>query len=107
MEEVNREKVIKALELHSKLQPCMEVCPYGGDNFCGGRMAADALKLVKELIEENERLREQLETVKADTVRKIHTQIHNQAVYPSAKGDFAYIQLKTLDGILRNYLNKG
>lgn len=45
------------------------------------------------------------ENVKADTVRKIKTLIHNNAVYPSTKGDVAYISLKSFDSILQNYLN--
>lgn len=85
--ELNREKVIKALELHSKLKPCMEVCPYGGENFCGGLMAADALKLIKELTVEVEALRGaansykmHYENVKADTVRNMQKRLREEPI---------------------------
>lgn len=96
MEEVNRDRIIKALELHSKLKPCMEVCPYGGDNFCGGRMAEDALKLIKELTEENER-------IKADTIRNIKIRVYNKAVYPDGTREHAYFSLKAFDNIIDSY----
>lgn len=85
--ELNREQIIKALELHSlKLKPCLQDCPYGGLHYCGSEMAKDALSLIKELTEENERLRK-LGTTKevekeivrretrADTVRKMQERL--------------------------------
>lgn len=38
-------------------------------------------------------------------LRALKTQIHNKAVYPSYKGDSAYITLKALDAIINNYIN--
>lgn len=55
--ELNREQIIKALELHSQAEmPCLRVCPYGNLHYCGAEMAKDALALIKQLTEENERL---------------------------------------------------
>ena len=56
--ELNREQIVKALELHSqKAKPCVNECPYGDMHYCGSEMSKDALALIKELTEENERLR--------------------------------------------------
>lgn len=38
-------------------------------------------------------------------LRALKTQIHNKAVFPSYKGDSAYITLKSFDGIINNYIN--
>jgi hypothetical protein len=55
--ELNRDEIIKALEIHSdKEDSCMNKCPYSGRRYCGSDMANDALSLIKELTEENERL---------------------------------------------------
>lgn len=54
---MERTKVIKALELHSqKAKPCLQDCPYGGLHYCGSEMAKEALSLIKELTEENDKL---------------------------------------------------
>ncbi len=44
---MEREKIEKALELHSEMKPCVDKCPYGGHNYCGCDMAKDALSLIK------------------------------------------------------------
>ena len=54
---MNREQIIKALELHSQRGACMDKCPYGKENLCGNAMARDALSLIRELTEENEKLK--------------------------------------------------
>ena len=99
--ELNREQIIKALECCSK-ETC-EDCPYANedifDTSCGINMAKDALALIKELTEENERLRAECEnqsllwkkhfesiyetakeTVKADTVRKMQERIKEHCI---------------------------
>lgn len=89
--ELNREQIIKALELHSqKAKPCLDECSYAHRHYCGSEMAKDALSLINELTEENERLKsveftcgfvkphkvlecpifDEIEKAKADTVRE-------------------------------------
>lgn len=60
--ELNREQIIKALECHAsgKIDNCIH-CPYNNidlkyDETCAQRMLGDAILLIKELTEENERL---------------------------------------------------
>ena len=56
---MEREQIVKALEYHADtLSPCVKICPYGDRNHCGSAMAKDALALIKELTDENERLSE-------------------------------------------------
>lgn len=41
------DEIIKALEVHSDTEnPCMGVCPYSGDRYCGSKMAKEALALI-------------------------------------------------------------
>ena len=58
--ELNREQIIKALECcisEVKQDDCpCDACPYK-DNGCNRNLLPDALSLIKELTEENERLR--------------------------------------------------
>ena len=56
--ELNREKIVKALEYCNTAERCLD-CPYR-DNECV-TLYPDALALIKELTEENERLRAELE----------------------------------------------
>ena len=53
--ELNREQIIKALECCNEEHTCNE-CPYC-DNCYNGKVVENALSLIKELTEENERLR--------------------------------------------------
>ena len=59
--QLNREQIIKALECHAGNFSCDE-CPCDpydgtGETYCGCIMAKNALSLIKELTEENERSR--------------------------------------------------
>ena len=55
--ELNREQIIKALECCSNNDECVgEACPYYATG-CENNMPKDAISLIKELTEENERLR--------------------------------------------------
>ena len=52
---LNREQIIKALDLHSQAEkPCLRECPYGNLHYCGAEMAKDALALIRELTERAE-----------------------------------------------------
>lgn len=53
----------------------------------------DALRIVNEFCDSR------IKRAKTDTVRKIKTQVHNKAIYPSTKGDVAYISLKAFDAL--------
>ena len=102
---MDREQIIKALELHSqKMQPCLADCPYGGLHNCESDMAQDALSLINELtqklecanleIECKERILESymiqygtvadkevwLKKERADTVRKMQTEIESRCI---------------------------
>lgn len=88
---INLKQVIKALELHANAEKsCVDECPYGNMRRCGSAMAKDAISLIKELTEENERLRkhnavliednhilssECIPMAKADTVRKMQEKV--------------------------------
>jgi hypothetical protein len=110
MSELNREKIMKGLECcasYDRDASCGE-CPYmyaelADNEICSNRMAEDALALIKELTEENERLTKtnlifarNVETVAAnyyklgctDTVRKMQERL-NEAFkhYPQRCGD--------------------
>ena len=56
--ELNREQIIKALECCSSpsIRDCQE-CPYNKINDCFRLVYKNSLSLIKELTEENERLR--------------------------------------------------
>ena len=93
--ELNRDKIIKALEccIHSDSEEnyCIN-CPYYAEKYCAAKISTDALALIKELTEEkydiecsynalrrdNERLHatcteleRNLHTVQADTVKRM------------------------------------
>ena len=58
--ELNREQIIKALGICSTTGDCPN-CYYNDDtSLCINRILKDALSLIKELTEENERLRDEL-----------------------------------------------
>lgn len=108
--ELNRDQIIKALECCINDIDCCYDCPFSAADLslCGGLrgLSAEALALIKELTEENEDLNktissllETIKDIKAETVRKIKTQVHNKAIYPSTKGDVAYISLKAFDAL--------
>lgn len=70
---MEREQIIKALECCTTLDGC-EKCPYYNKASCGANLRRDALALIKELTEENERL-------KADSVREIFKEIYSSLDY--------------------------
>ena len=96
--ELNREQIIKALELCTTEEDCVG-CPYlirrGDGSILPCTIDADALSLINELNEENERLRERADrhlenlkavlnernesTIKADTVRKMQERLKEKA----------------------------
>lgn len=122
--ELNREQIIKALEHWAK-------------NFDGKVTdfvtLGQALALIKELTEEDKKLKAEADRLvaeiddgiltcnficqpkheaetkqaKADTIRNIKIQVHNKAIYPSTKGDIAYISLKSFDSIIDGYISTG
>jgi phenylalanyl-tRNA synthetase alpha subunit len=55
---MEKEQIIKALELHSVIKPCLDECPYNKRIHCGVDMAKDALALIKELTQTHEMLSE-------------------------------------------------
>jgi hypothetical protein len=92
MPELNREEIIKALECCSKSHCSAENnadCPLINDESCACTLPQNALTLIKQLTEENERLKEKADrhldnlkavleergenTIVADTVREIKT----------------------------------
>jgi hypothetical protein len=101
MMELNREQIIKALECCSKTN-CKE-CPYTPsgkvdifDITCSINMARDTLTLIKELTEENERLKTPtyllrfdggvelmptIESIRDDAVRKMQEKIRAKSEY--------------------------
>ena len=57
MENLNAEQVKKALECHADELNSCGVCPYREGEGCSLQMSSDALSLIKELTEENEKLK--------------------------------------------------
>ena len=121
MSELNREQIIKALECckSPKLTKCYG-CPRDKeDGHCMYRLNEDALSLIKELTEENERLsgavkqyeeerkyhfemsRKRIVEAKADTVRKMqdrlmecfNNEVEHLAMYTEAQVIFAIDQI--------------
>ena len=128
--ELNREQIVKALECctsginHKGDIPCLD-CPYDECNIVGGTserqitgtcqswLKKDALSLIKELTEENERLKKDneyilmqhafqrrpsgdcwndvIEKAKADTVRKMQEQIKAEIERFDKRGGYAFI----------------
>jgi L-fucose isomerase-like protein len=98
--ELKREDIIKALEYCGTSYSCNEKCPFvpnthKGSLGCSEELMLTALALIKELTEENERLREKADrhlenlkavleerdenTIKADTVRKMQERLMETA----------------------------
>ena len=77
-----------------------DICPHihSCNNVCVPTESCAALGYAERMYEKDYRR-------KSDVVNKIKTLIHNNAVYPSTRGDMAYITIKSLDSILQNYLN--
>ena len=98
--ELNRDQIVKALECCVSGYCFRDDCPLcerGGDDDikkCTTELAKNALALIKELAEENERLRTQVEmwkstaycekdrgeSTKADTVRKMQEEIEVRCI---------------------------
>lgn len=102
MEEVNREQTIKALEhcASSTSGEACDGCPFNDMELCDRESNAiekHALALIKELTEDNER-------IKADTIRHIKTHVHNKAVYPDGTREHGYITLKAFDSVIAEML---
>lgn len=55
--ELNAEQIKFALVCHADWNDMCEQCPYTISKACGSQLARDALVFIKELTEENERLR--------------------------------------------------
>ena len=89
---MEREQIIKALECCGEYNhgTTCKNCPYmyielADNEICSNRMAQDALSLIKKLTEENERLHascteltQNLHECKADTVRKMHSELYEE-----------------------------
>ena len=58
--ELNRDEIIKALECCTNAEQCCDDCILLEDRNCGVHLLKNALALIKELTEENERLRAEL-----------------------------------------------
>jgi hypothetical protein len=72
--ELNREQIMKGLECCSDDNSCYNAgCPYKSDslNACTSKLSRNALALINELTEENERLVKALDTMSADHNRAI------------------------------------
>ena len=102
--ELNREQIIKALECctyggdktKSQVEVCSP-CPYFYEGNCTQVLKEHALALIKELTDENER-------IKADTIRNIKTHVHNKAIYPDGTREHGYITLKAFDSVIAEML---
>jgi hypothetical protein len=100
--ELNREQIMKGLECCSDDNSCYNAgCPYKSDslNACTSKLSRNALALINELTEENERLVKALDTMSADhnraisltetyTVRKMQERLKGKLEhYPQRCGD--------------------
>ena len=117
--ELNREQIIKALECCPEQEYCGD-CPY--DNECMGMefLILDALSLIKELTEENERLRAEVsvkkkllykcvdleDRVKADTVRKMQERLKAKANENETFPYGGYIHFDDIDPIAKEMLTE-
>lgn len=111
---MNREQIVKALECCSK-DDC-DNCPnYFGN--CYANLAGEALSLIKELTEENERLQKandvlllmpSVADVKSDTVRKIFEEIEKFGKRPIPEAKPVYIlKQRDLDEIRNKHIPRG
>lgn len=121
---MEREQIIKALELHSQgAVSCLHECPYGALHNCGSAMARDVLYLIKELTEENEILKKTIDRIgknndeiarvyplaikeaKADTVRKMQKRLKAKAYTNNYCQDV--VLLSNIDQIAKEMINNG
>ena len=111
MSELNRENIIKALECcnDENLPQCAK-CPYLDNKVDCFGLGNEALALIKELIEENERLSLDLlattktaESIKADTIREMRELLHARKV---SYGNIAFrvVPLDDIDQITKELL---
>ena len=96
MSKLNREQIIKALECcHSSCIADCKQCPYKGkadceEDFCItclNVLIKDTLSLIKELTEENERLRAEVADLRDELQCEKETNKHLCGEYMSAKSD--------------------
>ena len=98
--ELNREQIIKALECCST-ENCTD-CPYAVDDIfdisCGINKAKDALSLIKELTEENEKLK-MFNKLHEQDVEDMHKMLEKKVeeVYPEFMRDYQLMR-EELDG---------
>lgn len=59
---MERDQIIKALECCSERFGMCDECPYEEEEYCEAEMRYDALALIRELTEENERLKAGIST---------------------------------------------
>ena len=98
---MEREQIIKALECCTNAEQCCDDCILLEDRNCGVHLLKNALSLIKELTEENERLIgavkqyeeerkyhfEMSRKLNADTVRKMQERL-KQAICDNTYPDF-------------------
>lgn len=125
MIELNREKIIKGLECCHDLS-CNK-CPYTSVEWCAKQRITDALALIKELIEENERLEselgkeftcfvgdphkvercpylEEMERIKAGTVRKMQERLKQNVTLVYRQSD--YVTTEDIDQVAKEILEE-
>ena len=79
--ELNKEQIIKALECCLEDVANCNNCPY--ERYCAmheNNMLRDALSLIKELTDENERLYQSCTNLERDTVCKMHKRLKKKAI---------------------------
>ena len=59
---MDRDQIIKALECCSECFGMCDECPYEEEEYCEAEMRSDAFALIRELTEENERLKAGIST---------------------------------------------
>ena len=102
--ELNREQIIRALELHSQgAVACLHECPYGNLHNCGSAMARDTLSLIKELTEENERLSGAVKQYEEE--RKYHFEMSRTRI-AEAKADTVRKMQELNDEVVKKYMEE-
>ena len=117
---LNREQIVKALECCSVNEGCAD-CHYWENFKCINFLLRDALALIRELTEENERLqgalkaeerhnelamecaKKALDNAKSDTVRKMQEEAREMCFIV---GDEEYVTLHDLDQIAKELLEE-
>ena len=98
---MEREQIIKALELHSQgAVSCLHECPYGNLHNCGSAMARDVLYFIEELTEEKNKAYAQGVLDFAERIKNYYSHLPGGTLPAAVEYHVEQIAKEMLEGVI-------